>query len=119
MSDIELKYLSDIEKSIEYIDIHLNGVRNFNIFQNNFTIQRAIERELEIIGEATNQLLKLNPEIKISSARQIVDTRNRIIHSYDAVDENIVWRIIVRNIPVLDKEVKALLKNDSKNRKSD
>ncbi|KPM48863.1 HepT-like ribonuclease domain-containing protein [Jiulongibacter sediminis] len=109
MSDKEKKYLSDILSSIRYIDLHLDGKRDFSVLENDFTVKRAIERELEIIGEATNQLLKLNPEIEISSGRKIVDTRNRIIHSYDAVDENIIWRIIIRDIPVLEKEVKELL----------
>jgi len=64
---------------------------------------------LEIIGEATNNLLKLNPDFPLSHARLIVDLRNRVIHSYDSVDEIIIWKIVMKDIPVLLKEVKLLL----------
>ncbi|MFM7194293.1 MAG: HepT-like ribonuclease domain-containing protein [Bacteroidota bacterium] len=48
--------------------------------------------------------------MKISDTRRIVDTRNRIIHGYDSVSEDILWGIILRSLPTLDKEIKALLK---------
>ena len=71
--------------------------------------RRAVERELEIIGEAVNNLLKLNPEIPLSYARIVVDLRNRIIHAYDAVNHTIIWKIIMKDIPVLLNEVQRLL----------
>lgn len=103
------KYLQDILSSIESIDIHLNGKRDLNYFLSNLTVRRAVERELEIIGEATSRILKLAPELNISHARLIVDTRNKVIHAYDSVDEYIVWKIIVKDIPILKQEVSALL----------
>ena len=45
--------------------------------------KRAVERNIEIIGEAMNHILKLEPDIPISDSRRIVDTRNRIIHGYE------------------------------------
>jgi len=56
------------------------------------------------------RILKAEPSIKIPDTRKIVDTRNRIIHGYDSVSENILWGIIIRNLPTLDKEVKELLR---------
>ena len=47
--------------------------------------QRAVERNVEIMGEAINRLLKHDPTIAIDSAKSIVDTRNRVIHAYDNV----------------------------------
>lgn len=67
--------------------------------------RRAVERELEIIGEAINKLLKINQEIVISYSRQIVDLRNKIIHSYDNVNDIVIWKIIIKDIPVLQREV--------------
>jgi uncharacterized protein with HEPN domain len=109
MSDEVRKHLYDILEAIENVDIHLNRQRNFNSYMGSLTIRRAIERELEIIGEATNRILKEAPEIQISHGRQIVDLRNRVIHAYDAVDELIIWKVINRDLPVLNDEIRKLL----------
>ena len=50
------------------------------------------------------------PDIKITDSRKIVDTRNRIIHSYDNITEDIIWLIVIKHLPVLKKEVEELLK---------
>lgn len=104
------KFLQDIVTSIEAIDIHLNHKRDIDFFLSNITSRRAIERELEIIGEATNRILKISPDFPISHARIIVDTRNKVIHAYDAVDEFIIWKIVVKDIPKLMEEVKIMLR---------
>lgn len=103
------KYLFDILKSIESIEDFLGESRDFSIYQQNRLLRRGIERELEIIGEATNRILKFDQDITISSARQIVDTRNLIIHSYDNVVDEIIWGIVVRHLPILKEEVRELL----------
>ena len=56
-----------------------------------------------------SRILEINAEIKISHTRKIVDTRNRIIHGYDSVSEDILWGRIIKNLPDLEKEVKGLL----------
>jgi uncharacterized protein with HEPN domain len=71
---------------------------------------RAVERELEIIGEAISKLLKINPGISISYARQIVDLRNKVIHSYDNVNDIVIWSIIMNHLPTLKLEVELLMK---------
>ena len=73
-------------------------------------LRRAIEREIEIIGEAMNRLSKIDPGIQISSSRQIIGMRNRVIHGYDAVDDEIVWGTIQRHLPLLKTEIQELLK---------
>ncbi len=72
-------------------------------------LEGAVERELEIIGEATGRLLKLNPDINISYARVIVDLRNKVIHAYDEVNHMVLWKIIIKDLPVLKSEVSKLL----------
>ena len=42
-------------------------------------------------------------------ARNIVDTRNRIIHGYDAVSDEVIWGIVINYLPVLDQEIRLLL----------
>jgi len=109
MSDEEKKYLLDIWTSILSIDEHLGKKKIFSEYLKNKTVKRAIEREFEIIGEATNQLLILNPNIHITYARTIVDLRNKVIHAYDAIDHTVIWKIIIKDLPVLKLEVKKLL----------
>ena len=104
------KFLFDIQVSIESIENFLGKTRDFNIYKSNKMLRRAIEREFEIIGEALNQLDKLDPDIEISSKRQIIGMRNRVIHGYDKIDDEIIWGTIVRHIPVLKSEISNLLK---------
>jgi uncharacterized protein with HEPN domain len=56
-----------------------------------------------------SKILKLFPEISISYARVIVDLRNRVIHAYDSVDDIIIWKIIMKDLPKLYAESKTLL----------
>jgi len=103
------KYLFDIKTSIESIFEFLGEKRNFFEYQNNKLLRRGIEREIEIIGEAMNRIMKIAPDIKIENARQIVDTRNWVIHGYDKVDDVVIWGIISNHLPKLRKEVDDLL----------
>ena len=109
----EKKLLTDIKISIGSIYEHLENNFAFEIYKANKTKRRAVERELEIIGEAINKLLKINPEIIISYSRQIVDLRNKIIHSYDNVNDMVIWKIIIKDIPVLQKEVEKYLEDNN------
>lgn len=102
-------WLKDIEQAIQEINSFIPETKNFKDFQKDLKTKRAVERNIEIIGEAMVRILKAEPTIQISDTRKIVDTRNRIIHGYDSVSEEILWGIIVRNLPVLQKEVRALL----------
>lgn len=111
MTAEEKKLLKDIEQAILNIDVHLDGRRVFEEFALSITKRRAIERELEIIGEATNNLLKMNSELPLSSARKIVDLRNRVIHAYDDVDETIIWKVVMKDIPILLAEVQRFFKD--------
>ena len=63
---------------------------------------------MEIIGEATNKLKNIEGEIQISGAKHIIALRNLIVHSYDAVDPEILWGIIQKDIPKLKLEIEAL-----------
>lgn len=105
-----LAYLKDIEQSIAEINEFLPEERNFFAFQKDKKTRKAIERNIEIIGEAMDRLLKANPEIDITDSRKIVDTRNRIIHGYDSVSEDVIWLIVNRYLPILENEVKIFQK---------
>ena len=103
-------WLFDILSSIKEIESYYeSSPKIFEAFQNDSKTKRAVERNIEIIGEAMNRILKEDAKIKISNSRKIVDVRNRIIHGYDAVSDDIIWGIVIKNLPVLQKEVENLL----------
>jgi uncharacterized protein with HEPN domain len=110
MNDEIIVWLNDILKSIAEINLFIPAEKNFLLFQNDLKTRRAVERNLEIIGEALNKVLKKYPDIPISNSRKIVDTRNRIIHGYDSVSYDIVWLIYIRYLPKLQSEIENLVK---------
>ena len=65
--------------------------------------------DIEIIGEATNRILQKDDTIELSNSRKIVDTRNRIIHGYDTVSDEIIWGIVVQYLPILKTEIEQLI----------
>ena len=107
------KYLSDILSSILEIESFMaDRPRMFATFRDDTLFRRGVERNLEIIGEAMNRTLKINPEIPITSARKIVDTRNLVIHAYDSLMPEMLWGIVIKHLPLLKQEVENLIDND-------
>ncbi len=109
MTDKAIKYLYDIQYVISLIDSFSEEIENFFVYQSDLKTQSAIERQLGIIGEAVNKFRQEEREIVLSHTKQIVDFRNRIIHSYDNIDASIVWAILKNHLPVLKKEVDEIL----------
>jgi uncharacterized protein with HEPN domain len=109
MGDEINKYLFDIRESVLSIETYLGAERDFKAYKANKMLRRAVERELEIIGEAMSRIDKLDKHIAISSRRQIISMRNRVIHGYDKVDDEIIWGTIVRHLPIRKAEVNKLL----------
>ncbi|AOW10005.1 HepT-like ribonuclease domain-containing protein [Flavobacterium gilvum] len=103
-------WLFDILSSINEIESYfIETPKMFEIYQNDLRTKRAVERNIEIIGEAMSRILKQENRIEISNSRKIVDVRNRIIHGYDSVSDDVIWGIVIRNLPILQKEVETLL----------
>ena len=87
--------------------------KDFLEYERNKQLRRAVERELEIIGEAVNHLLALDESIAIDKARRIVDLRNFVIHGYDKVDNVIIWGVISRDLPKLKQQVDKLMEEQT------
>lgn len=105
--------LHDVLQAIKEIEGFFAGQPLiFARYQQDVRTRRATERNLEIIGEAVGRILKLDPTFQLSNARQMVATRNRIIHGYDSVSDEMVWSIVVRHLPQLKQEIVALLAED-------
>ncbi len=110
MNSKVLKYLLDIESIISEIeDLKRRVENNFNRFKEDALAKRAAERQLEIIGEAINKLIGIEPSLQISGVKKIIGLRNLIVHAYDSVDDELIWAIIQKDIPILKEEIKAYL----------
>ncbi len=111
MSDEIKKYLTDIFECIVFIEVQVGQPRVFINYKSNSLLKAAVERKIEIIGEALNKASKLDPGIEIANKEKIISTRNRIIHAYDAVDDNMIWEIVINHLPLLKTEVEKMLKS--------
>ncbi|MCF8273787.1 MAG: DUF86 domain-containing protein [Flavobacteriaceae bacterium] len=104
-------WLEDIERSIDEIFDFLPEQRDFFVYQKDLKTKKAVERNIEIIGEAINRILKYKKfEIEIENAQKIIGTRNRIAHEYDSISDEVIWTIIIKELPELKKEINRLKK---------
>ncbi len=109
MTDKERKYLSDILSSIDHILSFTNELSSFEQYKLNFLIKSAVERHLGIIGEGLNKFLKVSPDNNLINSRQIISLRNRLIHSYDNIDDRIIWTIIKLHLKPLQEEIVKII----------
>ena len=110
MDDPTTKYLRDILNSIENIELFcMSRPKEFKVFCEDICFRSAVQWEIAIIGEAMNRVLKINPDIPITDARRIVNTRNFLIHGYDSLKPDLIWAIVVNHLALLKEEVLKLL----------
>lgn len=118
MDNFIKKHLQDIATAIDEIESFFDDQpKLFENFCKDLRLRRAIERNIEIIGEAMNRILKTSPTIAITNSRKIVDARNYIIHGYDSLSVDILWSIVVNHLPLLRQEVDILLDTNYKTNK--
>ncbi len=104
-----LKYLLDIESVIAELEkIKAACQNNFNNFENDVIILRASERDFEIIGEAVKKILDMDPAIQITNTKKIIGLRNLITHAYDSIEPELLWAILLNDIPILTEEIKKI-----------
>jgi uncharacterized protein with HEPN domain len=104
-----LKYLLDIQSIIKDIEkLQEFSENQFEQFQSNFIAVRAAERLLEIVGEAVNQIKKIDDSITIKNSNEIIGLRNKIVHAYDSIDPALLWGIIVHDIQPLKEDIERL-----------
>jgi uncharacterized protein with HEPN domain len=104
------KYLYDIQQATRLLADFTHGKR-FADYVDDAMLRAATERQFEIIGEALAQLARLNVELaeRISEYRRIIAFRNILIHGYADIDARLVWDIVESRLPILQREVDALL----------
>lgn len=110
MDDLIKKHLQDILTAVEEINSFFGSEpKLYDNFYSNLCLRRAVERNIEIIGEAMNRILKIDKEIAITNSRKIVDARNYIIYGYDSLSVDILWSMVINHLPKLRNEVLILL----------
>ncbi|MCD4696686.1 MAG: DUF86 domain-containing protein [Bacteroidales bacterium] len=111
MDERILKWLFDIKGAIDEIDSYFENIpKEFNQYKLNLILKRAVERDLEIIGEAVNRILKNYPNFQIENSKAIIGLRNQIIHAYDNISDENIWAIIIKHIPALKEEINSIIK---------
>jgi uncharacterized protein with HEPN domain len=117
MDERILKWLYDIKFCIEEIDdFFKEDGKDFFKYKNNLMRKRAVERNLEIVGEAVNRIITRDNLFteKISNAKAIIGLRNQVIHAYDNISDENIWSILTNHLPKLKLEVEALIKDNEK-----
>ena len=102
-------WLLDFDQSINEIFEFLPERKDFYEYKGDLKTKKAVERNLEIIGEAVRRILDTDNDFPIENARRIISTRNRIIHNYDNISDEVIWTIVTRELPKLKKEIADLL----------
>lgn len=116
MKQLEIqKYLFDINEACELL-VRFSTGKTFSDYAADPMLRSAVERQFEIIGEALAQLLRLDPSLRprISDAGRIIAFRNRLIHGYCSVADDVVWGVLEANLPSLREELAALMKELNK-----
>ena len=103
-------YLWDALKAAEAVQSFLRG-RTYEVFVEDHLLRSAVERQLEIIGEALSQLAKVDPQIadNVPELGRIIAFRNILVHGYAAIDYDTVWRLIEDKLPELQSNLTMLL----------
>lgn len=103
-------FLWDVREAALAIQTFISGL-DTSAYENNELVQAAVERKFEVIGEALNQLSKLDSAMaaQLPDLPQIVAFRNQLIHGYATVNPSTVWTIAQNSLPGLITAVQALL----------
>lgn len=112
MDERILKWLFDIKQAIDEINSYFEKEeKDFFKYRQNVMLKRAVERDLEIIGEAINRIITRDSSFteKISNAKAIIGLRNQVIHAYDNVSDETIWSILTNHLPKLKVDIDNLM----------
>jgi uncharacterized protein with HEPN domain len=109
--DSEIKtWLYDILQSISEIESFFEDrPKRFDEYVTDIRTKRAIERDIEIIGEAVNRILKKDNDFEMKNVQKIIGTRNRIVHGYDKISDDLIWSIVINHLPKLKDEILGIM----------
>ncbi len=105
----DIASLWDMMQAIRHIQ-EFTAALTETAYLDSLLVQRAVERELEILGEAARRVSEAfqseHPEI---DWKNVIGLRNIIAHRYDQVDQKTVWRIVISSLPLLNAQIEDLL----------
>lgn len=105
-----LKHLQDILDAIDDLQACFVDFPNrYDLFEHDMLRRCVVERKVEIMGEAINRIKKADSTVDIPNAKDIINTRNRIIHAYDNVRPEFLWGLVIRHIPQLKKDIEQII----------
>ncbi len=106
------KLLLDIRQALDEIASFTSGLDQA-AYELDAKCRAAVERKFEIMGEACVRLRDRCPEVfeEIPDARQLIGLRNRLIHGYDAVDDSILWDIVMGKLPAFRRQLDPLVRD--------
>ena len=109
MQDKTLKLINDVADAASFI-IEQTENTSLESYESNRLLRQAVERNFEIIGEAVNQLRKIDPVTAalITDVDRIVAFRNVLSHGYSLIDNAHVWTVIINALPKMLSEVQKL-----------
>jgi uncharacterized protein with HEPN domain len=108
------KYLWDALQAAGLAQQFTSG-RTFDDYLSDVMVRSAVERQLEIVGEALNQLAKGAPDVAalIPELRRVVAFRNILAHGYTSVDDALVWQLLTEKLPALERAIRAQLPDEA------
>jgi uncharacterized protein with HEPN domain len=111
MQPISRTLLEDVSRSCGYIAEDTAGMSR-DAYLSTRVVRQAVERNLEIIGEALIRLRRVDPATaqRISHIDQIIGLRNRLAHGYDReIDDELIWLTCRDSVPSLRDEIGRIL----------
>ena len=106
------KYLHDMLSSCEFL-LEFTDKKTVDDYRDDRSFRSAVERELQIIGEALTQLDEARPDIaeQIPDYINIIGFRHVLVHGYDALNPITVWNVIETKLAPLRDQLRKMLKN--------
>lgn len=103
------KLLADIRDAVVFVRGVTQG-KCLDDYRNDRLLRQAVERNLEIMGEAIGRLARIDATIAagIRDYAQIISFRNLLIHGYDLIDDALVWQVLNDDLPALEADVVAI-----------
>ncbi len=104
------KYLFDMLDACRYL-LDLTAEESVERYERDRMFRGAVERELQIIGEAMMQLKALDPACaaRMEEHERIIGFRHVLVHGYGALKPDIVWYVVTEKLPPLRRELEELL----------
>jgi len=104
------KYLYDILQACDLLGRFTKG-KTFDDYSAEALLRSGVERQFGIVGEALAQALRVDPCLadRVAGTKRIIAFRNRLVHGYASVVDEVVWGIVETHLPAFRRDVRNLL----------